>query len=722
MTTSPRRPARCYTGSVALKPRVPPPQAPKSARPKETPNFPAARTKRLLAAALCAIALIAYADSLGLGLALDSRVIVLGDSRIQYASARNLGLILGKDYWWPKAVDRLYRPVTTLSFLFNYAILGNGENPAGYHFINLLLHLGNALLLYGLGLRLFTRAGPAFFAAALWAAHPIGTECVANVAGRADLLATMAILGGLLFYTRMKHVGGRPDWRRLVVFFAIAAAGVFSKETAATLVGLMLLWDLAFTQGPWRANLIRRLPAYATAAAALALLWVARLLVFRSLPWPQKPFVDNPAAWAGFWTARLTALKALGIELWLLVWPLHLSSDRSYNQIPLAGFSDARAWLALLAMVAISAVVIVRRKKDPALFWAAGFVGITLLPVSNLILLIGAISGERFLYLPAAGFSVALAALGRRLKRPKVAPIVLSVVVALYAGRTMARNLDWDNEVALATADLRAAPNSFRLHEMLARALFLEDRRRNLDRAIAESEKAWSILRGLPPERIFFETPAYLGMYYALKGEAAGAGATPEGRAWYDKAMAMLSLGRDSMGANQKLFDEAQLAHGKPIYGRIGLPDIYVNMAVIYAARGRITEMFDAYQQARFLDPSDADVYDSLAQSYVAEGNLERAAVTLIEKTQVDGYKPATVAAIEQLYARIPGGGCAIERQGVEWKLNPQCPLARNHMCLAWADLAHVYVESRRPEAARFLKDRALGRYGCAAEPFAGVR
>ena len=620
-----------------------------------------------------------------------------------------------------RAVDRLYRPVTTLSFLFNYAILGNGEKPAGYHFVNLLLHLGNALLLYGLGLRLFARAGPAFFSAALWAAHPIGTECVANVAGRADLLATMAILGGLLFYARMKHGGGRLDWPRLAVFFAIATAGAFSKETAATLAGLMLLWDLAFTEGPWRANLVRRLPAYATAVAALALLWVARLFVFRSLPWPQKPFVDNPAAWAGFWTARLTALKALGIELRLLVWPLHLSSDRSYNQIPLASSSDTGAWLALLAIVAISAVVIARRKKDPVLFWAAGFLGITLLPVSNLIFLIGAISGERFLYLPSVGFSVALAALAYRLKRPKAAPIALAVVVALYAGRTMARNLDWDNEIALATADLKTAPNSFRLHETLARALFLEDRQRNLDRAIGESEKAWGILRDLPPERTFYETPTYLGMYYALKGQSAGAGATPEGRAWYDKALAMLLRGRDAMWAGEKLFDQAQLAHGRPVSGRVGRPDVFVNMAVIYAAQGRITEMFDAYQQARFLDPSEADIYDSLAQSYVAEGNLEQAAVMLLEKTQVDGYKPATIAALQQLYARIPGGGCAIGSQGGEWKLNPECPLMRTEICLAWADLAHVFVESRRPEAARFLRDGALGRHGCPAGPFAGV-
>jgi len=66
------------------------------------------------------------------------------DDRIRALTAANLRLIFDKTYWWPKVVDGLYRPVTTLSLLFNYTVLGNGQNATGYHVVNFLLHAGNA--------------------------------------------------------------------------------------------------------------------------------------------------------------------------------------------------------------------------------------------------------------------------------------------------------------------------------------------------------------------------------------------------------------------------------------------------------------------------------------------------------------------------------------------------------------------------------------------------
>ena len=84
-----------------------------------------------MAAALCAITLAAYANSCGMGLALDAPLVILKDTRIRMASAENLGLILHQDYWWPSFMSGLYRPATTASFLLNYAIFGNGENATG---------------------------------------------------------------------------------------------------------------------------------------------------------------------------------------------------------------------------------------------------------------------------------------------------------------------------------------------------------------------------------------------------------------------------------------------------------------------------------------------------------------------------------------------------------------------------------------------------------------
>src|SRR5580658_9598387 len=87
--------------------------------------------------ALIALSLSAYANSFKNGFALDS-VPLMQDARIREVSAQNLRQILWHTYWWPTGEAGLYRPLTTLSWLFNYAVLGNGADPAGYHWINWL--------------------------------------------------------------------------------------------------------------------------------------------------------------------------------------------------------------------------------------------------------------------------------------------------------------------------------------------------------------------------------------------------------------------------------------------------------------------------------------------------------------------------------------------------------------------------------------------------------
>jgi protein O-mannosyl-transferase len=376
-----------------------------------------------IAAALAAIAVAIYSDSLWNGFTLDSSFILLHDPRIQKATTDNLTLILTKDYWFPNFYSELYRPFTTLTFLFNYAVLGNGSNPFGYHLVNLLLHVGNAWLVFALAWRFLRRLWPAFFAAALWTAHPIATEAVANLVGRCDELAAMAILGGVLLYVRSATLTGGRRWLAAAALFVISLLGLFSKELATVLIAMMLLWDLVRGPNTVREWVERRWPYYAAAMASLAIFAAARIMVFRAAPPAEIPMVDNPLVAAPFWLARLTAFKVLLGDLWLLVFPLNLSSDRSYNQIPLATGFDVAAWGGLLIAVVLLAVAVARRRKDPLMFWCAGFFGIALLPVSNLAIVIGSIMAERFLYLPAAAFAIAAAVLIYRSPIRRYAPI-----------------------------------------------------------------------------------------------------------------------------------------------------------------------------------------------------------------------------------------------------------------------------------------------------------
>src|SRR5262245_29307472 len=193
--------------------------------------------------ALVALTFLAFSNSFTAGFVHDNKGLLLEDPRIRQVNAENIGLILHHTYWWPRGEAGLYRPLTTFSYLFNYTILGNADRPAGYHWINFLLHIGNVLLVYALARRLIREFWPSFFVAALWAVHPVLTESVTNMIGRSDLLAGLAILSGLFLYLRSTETSG---WRRigwLAGLMAVTAVGVFSKESAIVIVGVIALYE-----------------------------------------------------------------------------------------------------------------------------------------------------------------------------------------------------------------------------------------------------------------------------------------------------------------------------------------------------------------------------------------------------------------------------------------------------------------------------------------------
>src|SRR5208283_3663902 len=118
--------------------------------------------------ALWALVLAAYSNSFQAGLVFDSAVAITRDARIQAVTPRNLQLILTEEYWHGSTTSGLYRPLTTFSYLVNYAVFGNGTHPAGYHWVNLALHAVNVSLVYLLGLLVFEAAPvPALALAAL---------------------------------------------------------------------------------------------------------------------------------------------------------------------------------------------------------------------------------------------------------------------------------------------------------------------------------------------------------------------------------------------------------------------------------------------------------------------------------------------------------------------------------------------------------------------------
>jgi len=84
--------------------------------------------------ALCLLTLAGYSNSFHGDFTLDSTRLLRLDNRIHQVTARNVDQILHHTYWWPYGETGLYRPLSTLSYMFNYAVLGNAERWSFYIF------------------------------------------------------------------------------------------------------------------------------------------------------------------------------------------------------------------------------------------------------------------------------------------------------------------------------------------------------------------------------------------------------------------------------------------------------------------------------------------------------------------------------------------------------------------------------------------------------------
>jgi hypothetical protein len=676
---------------------------------------------------LCAATLLAYSNTFHAGFSLDSKGILL-EERIRAATWENLRLILRHTYWWPYGESGLYRPLTTLSYLFNYAVLGNGERPAGYHAVNILLHAGNVLLAYLLARRLLRTGWKAFAVAAVWAVHPVLTESVTNIAGRADLLAGLAVLSGLWMYLKSAESEGARRWAWLGGVALAAVLGVFSKENAVVLPGLMALVELTWRE-PSRPREQKRGRSLALGCLAvlpaLAAMAYQRSAVFSRLPAADFPFLDNPLAAAGFWRARLTAIRLLAKYVGLLVWPARLSWDYSYAQIPMATGSLAD-WAGWMAVAAVGVIALLAYRRERTVFFAIGFAFVAFLPTSNLALTIGSILAERFLYLPAIGLAICLVVaadnLGRKTGHPRMAPVALGIIGSILAARTWARNADWRDSVAVTTAGVETSPNSYKTHRALALALFEADPdHANLDRAIAEAEKGLAILRGLPDDRLNSDAFQQAADYYRAKGNLLSKGdadrslLTAESRRAYQRELELLLRSRSIVEARYRGATARALAWGTPLpqLDTASLAELEDAISAAYLRLGDPAQSAAAAAAAIARVPRTAESYRLLAAALLVDGKADDAAITLFEGIFAAADMGLRTK-LEALYQKgLAGQGCAMTAGPDGPRINPSCEIVRRHACSAAARLIPVYRGIDRPDLAIEIQRKVAAAFGC---------
>ncbi len=637
---------------------------------------------------LCGLVLAAYSNSFHGALTFDSNAVIAQDPRIRQFTWANTASILNGGYWYGNPDGGLYRPLTTFSYLLNYTLFGNGAAPAAYHLVNLALHEMNVVLVYVLGVLILEEVMPALALAAIWGLHPLLTESVTNIVGRADLLATLGVLTGMLCYT--KSVNGprcRLTW--LAALFAAQTVAIFAKESGAVLIGLMLLFDVT---RPDRTKWRPRILSYAVVLLPLAAFFFLRSGLGLHM---RIEVSENPLVGTDFWTARLTAIKVIGRYLWLFLWPSQLSADYSWNATPLFGWrlanlDDAKTLIAAVALcvAGIAATFpVVRMRAGRALLFFFGFFFVALLPASNLIVLIGSIMAERFLYLPSVGLAGVLVAAVYALSRVRSALVVwvaLALVCVTFAVRTYARNSDWQDGLSLWTSAAAVSPESAKVHYNLAREL--ERLPGRLPEAIAEYREAVRI----EPYR----ADAHDNLANALSGMP---DRLPEAIAEYGKALridhGLAAVHNDLANALVRLpgrTDEAIAEYRAALRIQPQNAEIHYNLANALSGMPDMLETaIGEYRAALAIQPDHADAHNNLGNALA--GTSEQLPAAIHEYEEALRVEPEMVAAhinLGNALARIPGRlPDAIAQYRAALRLQPDSPEAHSSLGNALANM-----------------------------------
>ena len=283
-----------------------------------------------------------------------------------------------------------YWPLVYTSFWLEHKLWG--LDPAGYHAVNIALHLLNCLLLWRLLLRL--RVPGAAVIAAVFAVHPVHVESVAWIIERKDVLSALFYLTAVTVWVRFVE---EPRPGRYALALVLFIAGLLSKSVVVTLPAALLIWHW------WQRGRVTPIDLFRLAPfVAVAVVITAADLSFYTSREPLElgySLVER----------ALIAARALWFYAGKLLWPAELAVIYPLWEID-AG--DLRGWLYLAAAAALAAGLwLARRWIGRGPLAGALFFAVTLGPMLGFVdygYLQFSLVADRFQYLAGIGMLAVL--------------------------------------------------------------------------------------------------------------------------------------------------------------------------------------------------------------------------------------------------------------------------------------------------------------------------
>ncbi|MBC7365585.1 MAG: tetratricopeptide repeat protein [Undibacterium sp.] len=558
-----------------------------------SPSFIRGILPRWSPALLVAAVVIAYANTFSVPFLFDDVLAIVENPTIRHLWPLTTSLS-------PPAGQGLTvegRPLLNFSFALNYAV--SGTAPWSYHLANIALHALAALTLFSLIRRTLAALSTprvespttlAFYAALLWAVHPLQTESVTYIVQRAESLMGLLYLLTLYCFARgalppprptLALVEGRPSenrpprsaaWQTLAVL--ACALGMATKEVMVTAPLLTLLYDRTFVSGSFRTALRRHARCY----AALAATWL--LLAALVLGSGSRGGTIGGASGVAWWEFALTQSRAVLHYVRLAVWPSPLIFDYGPDFVSLA---TAAPYLLLdLALLTLTGLALWRR---PALGFLGAWFFLILAPTSSVVGGTRQMLVEHRLYLPLAALTVGATLGAHRYLGRRTWIAALAAAVALGTA-TVYRNADYASELTLYRDTVVKRPaNGFARYNL---GKVYADAGRHAE-AIAEFTESARLIPAAAP------TP------FNLANSLVALGRTAEARASYEAALRL-----------------------DPRYVKA-----HFNLGNLLLAAGDKSAALDRFQTAVALAPGDLTARTNLGGVLLELGRLDEARAQL---------------------------------------------------------------------------------------------
>ncbi|MEE9519683.1 MAG: tetratricopeptide repeat protein [bacterium] len=498
-----------------------------------------------------------------------------------------------------------YRPLQNFSYLISYMLFG--LNAGGHHIFNVALHSLNTALVFVVLRRLTSDKAVSIVGAVAFAVHPIHMEAVQVSGLRADLLSTLFFLISLLCHSRLRD---RPQdaprvWAGLsAVSYFLSCAG---KEIGVTVPLMALFLDARSGRLKMllRRDGIRPYFGYGVAAALYAWLHFG---LFSNVHQGDAYLGGSPLA------AMLTTGRIFVSYLGRLLLPINIRPD--YLITPSTGLdvASAGAWAFLGALAVIAWLA---RRRWPIFTLGLVWLGVTLLPVANLVPIRNPIA-DRYLYLPSIGFCAifgwAAVAGGRAAKERwgtpgggAVAILGASVLIA-WGAITWKQNTVWGDNIALWSHTVRLEPASSFAHYNLG---FFYEHQGQTEQAKA----AYSEAIRLDPN--YAEAHNNLGIILLKEDNNAEAEAAFRRAVAADRAYASAYNNLGFTYQRQGLTEQAKAAYSEAIRLNPNYAKVHNNLGTLLESEGNYVEAEASYRRAMEAEPSFAQAHLNLAKLYI---------------------------------------------------------------------------------------------------------